>query len=88
MIASKSGAGGGGFLTSKWQSVDESKLEDQAMTTSKWDELEPVKDDDHHPGADFEAIGSTSITPGRHSSRRSYGYDADDIDGWFVFNGQ
>ena len=39
-VATASKSSTGGFMSCKWQSVDESKLVDQAMTTSKWDELE------------------------------------------------
>lgn len=33
---------GGGFIPSKWETVDPDQVEAQAITTSKWDTLEPV----------------------------------------------
>uniref|UniRef100_A0A182MTG6 U2 snRNP-associated SURP motif-containing protein n=1 Tax=Anopheles culicifacies TaxID=139723 RepID=A0A182MTG6_9DIPT len=35
-------AGGGSFIPSKWESVDAAQIEAQAITTSKWDTLDPV----------------------------------------------
>lgn len=40
--AGASKSGGGGFLPSKWETVDPDQVEAQAITTSKWDTLEPV----------------------------------------------
>lgn len=40
--ASASKSGGGGFLPSKWETVDPDQVEAQAITTSKWDTLDPV----------------------------------------------
>ncbi|XP_058175187.1 U2 snRNP-associated SURP motif-containing protein [Anopheles ziemanni] len=34
--------GSGSFIPSKWESVDASQIEAQAVTTSKWDTLDPV----------------------------------------------
>lgn len=34
--------GKGGFIPSKWETVDASQIEAQAITTSKWDTLDPV----------------------------------------------
>lgn len=34
--------GGGSFVPSKWETVDASVIEAQAVTTSKWDTLDPV----------------------------------------------
>lgn len=36
------GKGKGGFIPSKWETVDASQVEAQAITTSKWDTLDPV----------------------------------------------
>lgn len=36
---------GGGFIPSKWETVDPDQVEAQAITTSKWDTLEPVVPD-------------------------------------------
>lgn len=33
---------GGGFIPSKWETVDPEQIEAQAITTSKWDTLDPV----------------------------------------------
>lgn len=33
---------GGGFIPSKWETVDPDQVEAQAITTTKWDTLEPV----------------------------------------------
>ncbi|KAK7090443.1 U2 snRNP-associated SURP motif-containing protein-like [Littorina saxatilis] len=38
------------FTKSKWESVDEAELEAQAMTTSKWDILEPESDGEKDNG--------------------------------------
>lgn len=38
----KAKAGGGSFIPSKWESVDAAQIEAQAITTSKWDTLDPV----------------------------------------------
>lgn len=32
----------GGFIPSKWETVDPEQVKDQAITTSKWEKLEPV----------------------------------------------
>lgn len=36
------GEAGGGFIPSKWETVDPDQIEAQAITTSKWDTLDPV----------------------------------------------
>lgn len=38
-------AGAGGFVPSKWETVDPEQIEAQAITTSKWDTLDPVAPD-------------------------------------------
>lgn len=35
----------GAFIPSKWETVDPEQVKDQAITTSKWDQLEPVAPD-------------------------------------------
>lgn len=36
---------GGGFIPSKWETVDPKQIEAQAITTSKWDTLDPIAPD-------------------------------------------
>ncbi|XP_053683700.1 U2 snRNP-associated SURP motif-containing protein isoform X2 [Sabethes cyaneus] len=36
------GKAGGSFIPSKWETVDASQIEAQAITTSKWETLEPI----------------------------------------------
>lgn len=33
-----------GFIPSKWETIDPDQVEAQAMTTSKWDQLESTED--------------------------------------------
>lgn len=39
-LQSSSKPGGGGFIPSKWETVDPDQIEAQAITTSKWDTLD------------------------------------------------
>jgi len=66
------------FTRSKWESVDETELEAQAMTTSKWDMLEPESDgekdngakgfDEDIDGAPMEEGGGSGVAPSSPAS--------------------
>lgn len=42
-----------GFIPSKWESVDPEQIEAQAITTSKWDTLDPVKETQSNQAANM-----------------------------------
>lgn len=68
--------GKGGFIPSKWETVDASQVEAQAITTSKWDTLDPVapappqismgSDSD-----DEQGNGKGSVQSSNYKSKRS-----------------
>lgn len=73
---SKPEAPKGGFKASKWDEVDPELVEQQAMTTSKWDKLETHDDDDDDSDDDDRRSD-------KGGAKGIVDYD-DDLDGVYV----
>uniref|UniRef100_A0A182QTJ5 U2 snRNP-associated SURP motif-containing protein n=1 Tax=Anopheles farauti TaxID=69004 RepID=A0A182QTJ5_9DIPT len=67
---------GGSFIPSKWESVDAAQIEAQAITTSKWDTLDPVVPEPPKISLQKEGGGSGLIS----SKYGNYSDDDDDDD--------
>ncbi|XP_050073631.1 U2 snRNP-associated SURP motif-containing protein [Anopheles maculipalpis] len=70
----KGKSAGGSFIPSKWESVDAAQIEAQAITTSKWDTLDPVVPEPPKISLQKEGAGLISSKYG------SYSDDDDDDD--------
>ncbi|XP_059173401.1 U2 snRNP-associated SURP motif-containing protein-like isoform X2 [Physella acuta] len=57
------------FIRSKWEEVDETELQAQAMTTSKWETLEPEEDSNTHEiGEDIDGMPLDDTRPSNPQS--------------------
>uniref|UniRef100_A0A182JPG8 U2 snRNP-associated SURP motif-containing protein n=1 Tax=Anopheles christyi TaxID=43041 RepID=A0A182JPG8_9DIPT len=74
---SKGKSAGGSFIPSKWESVDAAQIEAQAITTSKWDTLDPVVPEPPKISLQKEGGGLISSKYGSYSDED----DDDDDDG-------
>ncbi|CAL1542099.1 unnamed protein product [Lymnaea stagnalis] len=60
------------FIRSKWEEVDETELQAQAMTTSKWEMLEPEDDvNAHEAGEDIDGMPLDDIRQSNPQSENS-----------------
>ncbi|XP_059613579.1 U2 snRNP-associated SURP motif-containing protein isoform X2 [Phlebotomus argentipes] len=66
------GAAGGAFVPSKWETVDPEQIEAQAITTSKWDKLNPVTPDPPRIGGDSDDSNDDALSLGTSESARDY----------------
>lgn len=66
---------GGSFIPSKWESVDAAQIEAQAITTSKWDTLDPVVPEPPKISLKNEGVGLISSKYGNYTDE-----DDDDDD--------
>lgn len=67
----KAGAGGA-FVPSKWETVDPEQIEAQAITTSKWDKLNPVTPDPPRIGGDSDDSNDDEMSLGASETTRDY----------------
>uniref|UniRef100_A0A182PBB9 U2 snRNP-associated SURP motif-containing protein n=1 Tax=Anopheles epiroticus TaxID=199890 RepID=A0A182PBB9_9DIPT len=77
--SSKGKSAGGSFIPSKWESVDAAQIEAQAITTSKWDTLDPVVPEPPKISLQKEGGGLISSNYGGYSDDDDD--DDDDVDG-------
>uniref|UniRef100_A0A6B2EDE7 Putative splicing regulator n=1 Tax=Phlebotomus kandelakii TaxID=1109342 RepID=A0A6B2EDE7_9DIPT len=66
------GKGAGAFVPSKWETVDPEQIEAQAITTSKWDKLNPVTPDPPRIGGDSDDSNDDEVSLGASESTRDY----------------
>jgi U2-associated protein SR140 len=65
----KSGSMPAGFVPSRWETVDPEQVEAQAMTTSKWDLLEPTEQTEQTDrGEDPDSAGGEDSQEGDYQS--------------------
>ncbi|XP_055702825.1 U2 snRNP-associated SURP motif-containing protein [Phlebotomus papatasi] len=67
----KAGAGGA-FVPSKWETVDPEQIEAQAITTSKWDKLNPVTPDPPRIGGESDDSNDDEMSLGASETTRDY----------------
>uniref|UniRef100_A0A182XJG0 U2 snRNP-associated SURP motif-containing protein n=1 Tax=Anopheles quadriannulatus TaxID=34691 RepID=A0A182XJG0_ANOQN len=73
--SSRGKSAGGSFIPSKWESVDAAQIEAQAITTSKWDTLDPVVPEPPKISLKNEGVGLISSKYGSYTDE-----DDDDDD--------
>lgn len=54
-----------GFIPSKWETIDPDEVEAQAMTTSKWDQLENSLGADSADSTQCDVVDSTDTSDSR-----------------------
>lgn len=54
-----------GFIPSRWETVDPDQVEAQAMTTSKWDQLENSLEDGSMDSTQCDIVDSTDLNDSR-----------------------
>ncbi|GAB0097515.1 U2 snRNP-associated SURP motif-containing protein [Sergentomyia squamirostris] len=64
--------GSGAFVPSKWETVDPEQIEAQAITTSKWDKLNPVAPEPPRIGFDSDDSNDDEMSLGMSESARDY----------------
>uniref|UniRef100_A0A182N1U5 U2 snRNP-associated SURP motif-containing protein n=1 Tax=Anopheles dirus TaxID=7168 RepID=A0A182N1U5_9DIPT len=69
---------GGSFIPSKWESVDAAQIEAQAITTSKWDTLDPVVPDP--PKISLQKEGGSGLISSKYGKYSDDDDDDDDAD--------